>query len=142
MTLTRWQPLREMMALRDRIDHLFEQSHFPPLPGFDNMLQIALAERENEFVASAPIPGFKPEQIDISIQGDSLTVRGSMEEESQKEEENYHLREWRTESFQRTVRLPMNVVADEAKAKCQDGILTIHLPKAEPNRVKKVAIQQ
>lgn len=142
MDLTRWQPMQEMMTLRDTVNRLFDQSLFQALPHFDNnMVRMDLLERENELLVRAPVPGFKAEQIDISLQGNTLTLSGEMEEESDKKEENYHLHEWHQGSFQRMVRLPINVNTDKVTAECRDGILTVHLPKAEVKGLKKIAIQ-
>src|SRR5687768_3353271 len=108
MSLTRWQPFREMMTLRDTMDRLFDDSFFQPLSSFSTTtLPMDIVERDNELLVRASVPGFTPEQIDISIQGDVLTLRGSQEQEQHDDQENYYLREYRVQNFQRSVRLPV-----------------------------------
>lgn len=147
MSLTRWQPLREMMALRDAVDRLFDESAFPGgtlarSRGAINPLPLDLIERDEELIVRAAVPGFDPEQIDISLQGDTLTLRGSMETQRKDDEENYHLREYRASSFHRSIRLPAAVDADNATAECKNGVLTLHLPKAERETARRIAVNR
>jgi HSP20 family protein len=141
MSLTRWQPLREMVALREAMDRLFEENFLHPLSGGgSNFVPMDMVERDDEVVVRAAVPGYEPEQIDISVQGDTLTIRGQMEAQKEDQNENYHLREYRSGNFQRTVRLPLHVNADEATAECKNGILTLRLPKAEVQQPKRIQI--
>ncbi|MDQ4076921.1 MAG: Hsp20/alpha crystallin family protein [Chloroflexota bacterium] len=144
MSLTRWQPLREMGTLRDAMDRLFDETFFQPLSTFSTQatLPVDIIERDNELLVRAVAPGFKPEDIDISVQGDRLTLRGSLQEEHQDENGNYHLREYRVQNFQRSVRLPVSVNAEQAQAEHKNGILTIHLPKAEEAATKRITVEQ
>ena len=104
-------------------------------------LPIDLIEKDEEFVVRAVVPGFEPKQIDISVQADLLTLSGEVKEEKETNQENYHVREFRSGSFQRKVRLPANVDSDKASADYKNGILTIHLPKAQANGVKKIPVK-
>jgi HSP20 family protein len=144
MSLTRWQPLKEMMTLRDAMNHLFDESVFQPLTlgGVNgNNVPLDIIEQENELLVRAAVPGFDPEQIDISIQGDVLTLQGKMEEQHEDKRENYHLREYRSGSFHRSVRLPVGVDADSARAEVRNGMLTLHLPRAEAEARRRIEIQ-
>jgi HSP20 family protein len=124
------------------MDRLFDDSFFQPLSSFSTTtLPMDIVDRDNELVVRASVPGFTPEQIEISIQGDVLTLRGSQEQEERDDQENYYLREYRAQNFQRSVRLPVLVSADQATAECKDGILTLRLPKSEESAVQRISIQ-
>jgi len=144
MSLTRWQPLQEMMSLRDTMDRFFADPFFQPVAtnGVNgSALPLDIIERDNELVVQAAAPGYTPEQIEVSVQGDLLTLRGALEQESERKEENYHLRERMIGSFQRTVRLPASVDADQATAEYANGVLTLNLPKTTEASAKKIKIQ-
>ena len=146
--LVRLDPGREMLSLRDAMDRLFEESFLRP--GFfgagdsaSGMLPVDLYETENEIVVKAAIPGVKPEDIDVTVTGDLLTIKGEFKSETEKKDEkrNYHRQERRYGSFSRQVTLPAGVNADACQADFDNGVLTLKLPKVEEARVKKVQIQ-
>ncbi|MCZ7567358.1 MAG: Hsp20/alpha crystallin family protein [Ardenticatenaceae bacterium] len=142
MSLTRWQPFQEMMSLRETMDRLFDEAlAFPLTRNGGSTVPLDIVERDNELVVHASVPGFTPEQIDISVQGDVLTLRGTKEEEQETKAENYYLRERRLDSFYRTVRLPVSINPDKAAADYENGVLTLHLPKAESAVTKKIKVQ-
>jgi len=141
MSLTRWQPSQEMMSLRDAVDRLFDETFFQPLTrNGGSLLPLDVIERDNEFIVHASVPGFDPSQIDISVQGDTLTIKGQMEQAQETREGTYYLRERRAGSFQRTIRLPVGVNPDQAEAEYKHGVLTLHLPKTETAVTKKIAV--
>lgn len=142
MSLTRWQPFQEMMSLREAVDRLFDETFFPPLiRDGGSALPLDVIERDNEFIVHASVPGFDPSQIDISVQGDTLTIRGTMEQEQETRQETYYLRERRIGSFDRTIRLPASVNPDKAEAEYKNGVLTLHLPKVETAVTKKIKVR-
>jgi HSP20 family protein len=89
----------------------------------------------------ATLPGLKAEDVQISVTGDTLTLRGETKQEAEKKEATYHLRERRYGTFERTIRLPTDVMTDKAKAEFEDGILTVTLPKAETVKPKTISIK-
>jgi len=89
----------------------------------------------------ASIPGVKPEDIDISVTGDVLTIKGETVEEKEEKEGNYHLRERRYGAFQRAVSLPTLVRADKASAEFENGVLKLTLPKVEEVKPKSIKIK-
>jgi HSP20 family protein len=140
--LIRWEPYREMMSLRDLMDRLFEEPFSRAVTS--GMLAgpaIDLYQAEDEVIVKASLPGVKPDQINISITGDVLTIRGSVQEEKTTKESMYHLRERRYGSFSRTIPLPTVVVADKSKAEFADGVLTLTLPKAEELKPKTISVK-
>ena len=144
MAIQRWEPLREMVSLRDAMNSLLQESFVRPIgPLTDgNALTVPLdiAENENEFVVKASLPGGRPEDVHITAQGDTLTIRGEIKAEEEKKGDQYHLRERRYGQFQRTVTLSTPVSADKAQARFEDGVLTLTLPKAEEAKPKQIKI--
>ena len=104
------------------------------------MLPLDISENDNEFIVKASLPGIRPEDVQITVHGDTLTIRGEMKAEQEKKDEHYHLRERRYGLFQRTVRLSAPVVADQAQAEFENGVLTLTLPKAEEAKPKQIKI--
>lgn len=108
-----------------------------------NWPRVDLVEENNRILVTAEIPGFTEKDIDINVTRDLLTITGSCEESSQKEDLNYHVRERYLESFERTIPLPVDVEVDGCEAEFRNGLLNIRLPKArgEGKQVHKVKIK-
>jgi HSP20 family protein len=141
--LTRWEPAREMMSLRDAMDRLFDDAFTHPLSIRDGWSApaIDMYQTDNEIVVKASLPGFKADDVQLSITGAVLTLKGELKREEEKEEKAWHMREQRWGSFDRSVVLPVNVAVDKAKANFEDGVLIITLPKAEEARPKTITIK-
>ncbi len=142
--LIRWEPAREMMTLRDAMDRLFDDAFTRPLrlnDGYLTVPAVDMFQTDNEVVVKAAIPGVKADDIQINVTGEVLTIKGETREKEEVKEKAYHLREQRWGSFERTIALPTDVVADKAKAEFENGILTITLPKAEEARPKTISIK-
>lgn len=147
MSLVRWQPQQEILSLRNAMNRLFDDSFFgtgslfdAPFVSTSASVALDVVEQDNELLVRAAVPGFEPEQIDISVQGNLLTLTGKVEQKSENEKETYHLREYSSRSFHRAVRLPVEVDSDKANAEYKNGILTLHLPKAEASIAKRIQI--
>lgn len=145
--LVRLDPAREAMSLREAMDRLFEESFLRP--GFFGngesgaaMLPMDMYETENEVVVKAAVPGVKPEDIEVTVTGDLLTIKGEFKSESEQKDEkrNWHRQERRYGSFSRQVTLPAGVNTDACQADFDNGVLTLKLPKAEEAKVKRVQI--
>jgi len=102
---------------------------------------VDLKETEKEFVLTAEVPGMQKDQLDVNIMEESVTIRGERQEEKETKEQSYYYKESSYGSFQRVVPLPARILADKAKAKLKDGVLTLNLPKAEPSKSKAVKIK-
>ncbi len=143
--LARWEPLRDIISLRDAMDRLFEDSFvrlsrlWPTLGEWQ--LPIDMYQTENEVVVKAAVPGFKPEEIDISITGDTLTIKGEHKEGNQVKEEDYFYRECRFGAFSRSLTIPVKVKTDKAEAVFENGMLTLTLPKAEEVKPKQIKVK-
>lgn len=142
--LTRWEPVRDFLSLRDAMDALFDGMIMQP-GGISPMGQIAPAldmyQTGDEIVIQASLPGIKAEEMNISIAGDVLTIQGEMLKETEDKKATYHIRERRWGSFSRSINLPVPVVAEKVKAEFENGLLTLTLPKAEEVRQKTITIK-
>ena len=141
--LIRWEPEREMMTLREAMDRLFDDAFTRPLSLTESRRGLALDmyQTDDEVVVKAALPGMKADDVQINITGDVLSIKGEMKEKNETKEKNYHIREQRWGSFERSVMLPTSVVSDKAKAEFEDGILTVTLPKAEEVKPKIVTVK-
>lgn len=141
--LTRWEPVREMMTLREAMDRLFDDAFTRPISmsGMSAMPVIDMYQTADDVVVKAALPGLKTEDVQISVTNDVLTLRGEFKAEQERKEATYHIREQRQGAFERSVLLPTDVQTDKAKAEFQDGILTITLPKAEAVKPKTISIK-
>ena len=106
----------------------------------EGQLTVDIYQTPNEIVIIAPIAGVEPEDIDISLSGDMITIKGEREIKPKESEVDYLYQECFWGKFSRTIILPCEVQADKIKASLKKGILTIKLPKAEKNKVKKIKI--
>ena len=149
MAMDRWEPLRDMMSLRDAMERLIQENFARPagsiLPVMRGAVALDVIEKGDSFEVRASLPGVKPENVHIMVQGDRLTIRGEASEDDErkgdKKEDNWILRERRYGSFYRSVTLPAQLDADRATARFENGVLVLEIPKAETAKAKRVPIQ-
>jgi len=142
--MVRWDPGREMVSLREAMDRLFEESFLQP-GAFGGekaagMLPLDVYETENEVVVKATVPGVKPEDIDVTLTGDVLSIKGEYKSEEKTEKRNYLRQERRYGSFSRQVSLPVAVNSDQCQATFENGVLTLELPKADAAKAKSIRV--
>jgi HSP20 family protein len=134
------------MSLREAMDRLFEDSFVRPggarlAPSEGGSLALDIYQTDDAVVVKSAIPGVKPEDIDISITGDVLTIRGETKVEEEVKEENYIRRERRYGAFSRSVSIPVQVESDKAEADFVGGVLTLTLPKSEEVKPKTITVK-
>ncbi len=142
--LIRWEPAREMMTLREAMDRLFDDAFTRPLSlsgGNWSIPAVDMYQTDNEVVVKAALPGIKADEVQLNVTGEVLTIKGETKQENETKEKAYHIREQRWGTFERSIVLPTEVVADKAKADFENGILTIALPKAEEVKPKTINIK-
>lgn len=141
--LVRWDPFAEFGSLRRAMDRLFED--YAPTRSVRGDVELTfpvdVSETENEITVKAVLPGIKPEDVELTVNEGVLTVRGESKSETKEEKENFYRREIRYGAFSRSLPLPTRVDQEKAEAEFADGILTIHLPKAEDVRPKSIKIK-
>ena len=144
--ITRFDPLGEMVSLRSAMDRLFEDSFVSPLTwrtmnGSDGMTPpMDVHETPDELVVSVALPGVKADDVEITITGQTLNLRGEFKADEQITREQYLYRERRFGSFNRTLQLPVRVQGDRAEASFENGVLTLHVPKAEEVKPRQIRI--
>ena len=148
MSMERWEPLRDMMSLRDAMERLIQESFLRPagsiLPAMRGAMPLDVVERGDAFEIRASLPGIKPEDVQITVQGDVLTIRGATTSEQEHkddgDDENWILRERRSGSFYRSLTLPAPLDADRATARFEQGVLVLEIPKAETAKARQIPV--
>lgn len=108
---------------------------------YEGQLAIDVYQTGNDIIIRAPIAGVRPEDIDISINDDVVTIKGARKQEKEIKQDDFYCQECYWGAFSRSVILPVGVASDKAKATFKDGILTIALPKATAVRAKKIKVK-
>jgi len=143
-TVTRWDPSAEFSAMRNVMDRLFDQP-FARLPFRsedlgNSALSIDVVETGDTYVIKAAVPGVDPNDVEISVEEDVLTIRGEFTKQEESTEENYLRREIRSGSFQRQLRLPPTVEPEKAEASFENGLLKLSIPKKPEARARSIKI--
>ena len=107
----------------------------------EGQLTIDVYQTDNDIVIKSTIAGVKPEDLDVSINNDMITIRGERKQDEQVGEENYYYQECYWGGFSRSVILPVDVLAEKVEASMKNGILTIRMPKADNTRTKKIQVR-
>lgn len=142
--IRRTNPFDELFSLRRAMDRLFDDDFVRPrawrplIAGADPALDIVTTP--DELVITASLPGWKPEEVEITLTGTTLTISGETKEETRREEASWILREIRRGSFSRTIELPEGLVGDRATAAYEHGVLTLRIPKAEEVKPRQIRI--
>ncbi len=145
-TETEWEPFRELEEWHDDIDHLF--GRFLSRPPFEGTAfagkgkpAIESFTKNGDLVVRADLPGVDPKELDISVTGDVLTVKGERKHKEEKKEGEYTREEIAYGSFERSIRLPEGVEVDKVKASYDKGVLEITMPGPKALSSKKVPVQ-
>ena len=143
--VTRWDPFGEMLSLRDAMNRLFEESvvnptAFPQSHAFS--MPVDLRETDDGFIVDAVVPGVKPEDVNLTLENNVLTISGETTQEQQAggEQGNYHRVERRYGRFTRAIALPTPVNADQVQATLENGILQVQIPKAEEVKPRRITV--
>lgn len=145
MTIMRPRPLYETPSLYEAMDRLFDRSFVSPsewltLARFEQPA-IDVVSKPDAFVVKAALPGVKPEDIETTITGDTLTIHVKFREEEKREEDGYLYRELSRGEFRRSVGLPTGIKGEAAEATYKDGILTLTIPKVEPIKAREIKVK-
>ena len=145
MTLVRWNPLREMVSLRNAMDRLFDErlarslGEWPESTNARLPISLDMFERDGNLVIKTNLPGLKAEDIDINVSGNTLTIKGEFKSEEEDERDNVHIMERRFGKFHRAVALPDSVDTDDVEAVFEGGVLELTLPKSEEAKPKRIS---
>jgi HSP20 family protein len=146
MELVPWRPLgRELGTLRKEMDDLFGR-FFGDFPlarriGVEWAPRVDVYETKDNFVVKAELPGLEAKDINVSVTGNILTIKGEKKKEEEEKDEHHYYAERYYGSFQRSFQLPANVKGDKIDAAFDKGILKITLPKVEEAKKKEIEIK-
>ncbi len=145
MSMTRWEPFRDLITLRDAMDRIFDENYVRPGARWTTSqgeqycsLPIDIYTTGEEIVIQASVPGLDPEKVDITLEGDTLTIKGEVA--GPLENVNYVIQEMPCGKFQRTLRLNVPIEAEKAEASFDKGVLTLVVPKQEEIRPKTIKV--
>ena len=145
MVLRRWEPYRELVGRREAVDRFFGNGfthpHRPRTASWgQGNLSLDVYHTPESLVIKAATLGVKPEEVDVTVTGNILTIKGEARGEDEVKEKSYLMRERRYGTFNRTVTLPRGLKTDEIEATYDEGVLTLTIPKAEDARPKAIKI--
>ena len=146
MRIVRWNPNRDYVSLRDAMDRMFEQSWVRPTRyGWEEResqawrLPVDVYSTDEEIVIQASVPGIAPEDVEITIEGDTLTIQGELP--SHLDNVDYLFQERATGKFIRVLSLNIPVDADKSEATFENGLLTLIIPKAEAIKPRQIKVK-
>ena len=136
--IMKWPEIPTFSSLQREMDRLFED--FFRRGGLMRP-SVDVVETDDTVVVKAELPGMEPKDVDISVSGDKLTIKGERKAEKEEKGKTFYRMERGYGSFCRTIELPASVEADKAKADYKNGVLEITLPKTEQVKAKKIPIK-
>jgi HSP20 family protein len=140
--IIRWNPARDMVRLSDAMDRMFEDAWARPMPTRverEVRLPLDVYTTPSEIVLTANVPGLKPDEVEITLEGDTLSIRGEFK--APMENVDYVFQERSYGKFSRTLTINMPVDVNKVEATFDNGVLTITLPKAEAARPKTIKVE-
>lgn len=142
MRIDRWEPFREMVSLRDAVQDLLAESLTKPESDAGACLvpAVDVHESPDAFDVHVSMPGIRPEDVQVTVHGNLLTVSGESKAEERQTEGAWIVRERRHGNFSRSLTLACAIDADKAVAKTENGVVKLHLPKAEKERPKQIKV--
>ena len=144
MVIRRWDPFSDMRRMQQAMDRMWQGAYSqgggePEMERWSVPLDVF--EQGEDIFVEASLPGVKPEDIDVSIKDNLLTIKGSTSAETEGGDGNYLVRERRFGAFHRSLRLPNTVDTDRAEPRYENGVLTVVLPKAESKKAKQLLVR-
>jgi len=142
-SVTRWDPFSD---LRSTMDRLFDEGFsrpwrlIPQSETYESAFPVEVSETEDELEVKAALPGVKPEEVEITVQNDVLTIKAEHKDTTEEKKRDYYRREIRYGSFHRAMSLPVSVDSDRAEATFENGVLQLRLPKAAALRPRQIKV--
>jgi HSP20 family protein len=144
MALDRWDPFRDMMTVREAMDRWLQQS----ISGTGQLLSnirpeaipIDVIERDDSFELRASVPGVKPDDVEVTVQGERVTIRAEARAAEEGRGDNWLMREHRVGMMQRSVTLPSAVSSENAEARIEHGVLALRLPKVQGAQARRITV--
>ena len=144
MTLRYWDPFRELRHMQRTMNGLWKGY---PTGGYDGAeveswaVPLDVIHEGDDIIVRASLPGLDPDDIQVTLEENVLTIKAQTKAERESQEGNYLMKERRTGSFYRTLRLPDSVDTDKARPRYENGVLTISFPKVEAKKAKQLKVE-
>ena len=146
MTIVKWDPFRNVAALQDRINRIFDES-FSRTDDLDDDISMSawkplvdIYETDEAIILKAELPGIKKEDVSVEVKDNVLTLKGVRTEEKEIKEKNYYRKERAFGTFSRSFNLQHRIQPDKIKARFKDGVLKIEIPKPEEEKPKQITV--
>lgn len=148
MALVRWNPWTDLFSLHDQMDQLFSQAYGGEAPARSSgaadegwmTLPVDIRQTEEAFTIQASVPGFRPEDVEVTVEEGVLSIRGRLSHSHESGEPGWVRRERRLGSFHRQIGMPAEARAEEISAEFENGVLTITVPRAQKARPKRIPV--
>src|ERR671921_2908642 len=146
MSITRYAPSRDLKPLQDEVNRLFSTNFSR---GFSDegiargawMPNVDIYENKDQIVLEAELPGMNREDFDLSIENNTITLRGERRFEKKDDGDNYHRVERSYGTFTRSFTLPQTVSSEGATAEYKNGVLRVTLPKREETKARRIEVK-
>ncbi|MDQ2937117.1 MAG: Hsp20/alpha crystallin family protein [Acidobacteriota bacterium] len=145
MTIVRYDPFRDLRTLQEEVNRLFSTNLTRGF-GEEGISRgawnpsVDIYENKDHIVLEAELPGMNPDEFELSVENNVITLRGERQFEKKDETDNYHRVERSYGSFTRSFTLPQTVSADGATAEYQNGVLRVTLPKREDTKARRIQV--
>ena len=143
MAVERWSPFREMTSLREMMDRFMEDAFISPRRFFERegWLGVDLYEQDDGYRLDVPLPGARPDDVDVSVVGNTVTVSGRIPCPATAEGARPMMHERSCGEFRRSVTLPSGVDADKTEASFEHGLLRLTIPKSAAARPRRIEVK-
>jgi HSP20 family protein len=146
VAISRWDPFRDLMSIQGELNRLFGRTY----AGMDSdqagpagswMPPLDIFEQKDQYVVNLELPGIDPNDVEVSVEDSTLVVRGERQFYRDVDEESFHRVERRFGAFSRSLALPSTADPQRIEASFDKGVLSVHIPKAEEAKPKKITIK-
>lgn len=146
MAIVRWEPVRNMVTLQDRINRMFEDVFSRTTENDDDAVvggwrpSVDIYDRDDAIVIKTELPGVAKEDVYVEVKENILTLKGERKIEKEEAEGTYYRKERLYGKFQRSFTLPVETDSEKIKASFKDGVLVLEIPKPEEKKPKQISI--
>lgn len=141
MNLTRWEPFEAMDMMFNRLPSFFGRARLGKGEYLDWWPSVDISETDEEYLIRAALPAVKKEDVKVTYEDGLLTLSGERRQQEEQKDEKFHKVETYYGNFSRSFALPDAIKEDAIKAESQDGVLTVHVPKAKAEMKKPTTIK-
>ena len=141
MAIQKWDPIPYLTSFRDEVESLWPWPFLGVAPRGTFVPAVDVYDNDDAIVLKADLAGMRPEDVDIEVHDNVLTIKGERKQEEKTDKGGYHRVERRYGSFERSIALPGGTKVDAIEATCQDGVLTVRVPKTEAKKTEHVQIK-